>query len=166
MKIAALKFIIYFALSVNSSISKIFSSINSTLIGTSGVDQFNIDLHAFFTFTCTNIYFDIGNDTTEMKTTVFLELVRNTYNLVILCVGTRAVLKLNQDFNHLDPSQTKALLAIHKVYAFGASIDNCAKCHHIHDGTPGTQSICTPKSNLEFHLDGKIFRYFNITKTT
>ena len=100
-----------------------------------------------------------------MRTTVPLELVNDAYTLVHLKDGTKVVFKINQAFCDTDSTQTEALLATHQVRDFGVSIDNCAKCHLRHDGTPGSQSISTPNGNYEFHFDGKKC-YFDISKPT
>ena len=48
---------------------------------------------------------------------------------------------------------------------FGVTIDNCAKCHLQHDGTPDIQSLGTSKDNYEFYFNGKKC-YFQISKLT
>jgi len=98
-----------------------------------------------------------------MVTTAPLELVNEAYTLAILSDGSKVVFKINQAFCDTDPTQTEALLATHQVRDYGVSIDNCAKCHHRHDGTPGTQSLSTSEDTFEFYFDGKKC-FFQISK--
>ena len=109
VKIRVLKFSSHSSLLVNSSMSKNFSSSNSTLIDNSGTDQSIINSNLFPVFTCTGIYFDVGSATSEMKTTVPLELVNNAYTLAIICDGTRVVFKINQAFYNIDLLQVETL---------------------------------------------------------
>ena len=154
-KTSALKFGSHSSLLNNSSMSNNFSSSNFTFIEDSGTDQSIIDLNIFSIFTYTSIYFDVGGATSEMKTTIPLELVNNAYTPEILRDGTRVVFKINQAFCDTNPSQIKALLDTHQVCDLRASIDNCAKCHQHHDGTSSTQSIGTPEGTFQLHFDGK-----------
>ena len=74
--------------------------------------------------------------------------------------------KINQVFCDLDLSQSEALSTIHQVFDFGVLINNCTKCHHIHDCTPGTQLICFHQGSFEFSFDGKshFLKYLNPLK--
>ena len=135
------------------------------MLDDSGADQCIVNINSFLICTRTGEYFDVGGATNEMRTTVPLELVNDAYTLVHLKDGTKVVFKINQAFCDTDSTQTEALLATHQVRDFGVSIDNCAKCHLRHDGTPGSQSISTPNGNYEFHFDGKKC-YFDISKPT
>ena len=73
--------------------SKSFSSSSFTLIDDSGANQSITNLNLLSIFSGTDIYFYVVGATSEIKTTVPLELVNNAYTLAILRYGTRLVLK-------------------------------------------------------------------------
>ena len=135
------------------------------MLDDSGADQCIVNTNAFMICTRTGEYFDVGGATSEMRTTVPLELVNDAYTLVHLRDGTKVVFKINQAFCDTDKGQTEALLATHQLRDFGVSVDNCAKCHRHHDGSFGTQSIAVNDRFYKFHFDGKTC-YFDISKST
>ena len=68
------------------------------MINDSGADQSIIDLNVFLVYHHTGVYYDVGDATSEMKTTLPLKIVNSLYTLVILNNGSGVVFEDKSKF--------------------------------------------------------------------
>lgn len=117
-----------------------------------GCEQSIVTESAFLILSKSGTFYDVFG-ALEGKLSSALEVV-NAATLVTLATGVQHILVVNQALLDENDSQHESLLQPHQVWSHGVVVDDCAKRHHLIDGSYGKQCIRVKDIILPLYFDG------------